>query len=301
MRRRATVLQSDEAALKHFSARGAWVASRAVAAPASETFDELGEAEANGKDRQFVAALARGLEILRAFRPGEGPLGNLDIAQRTGLPKPTVSRLTYTLMRLGHLVYLERLGKYQVGPAVLSLGHLALGNLVVRQIARPHVQALAEHANLPVTLGSRDRLGMICLETCHGRETMTLKLDIGMRIPLATTAMGRAYIAGMPEREREYVLAHMSRRYHSRWPTLRRGIEQAIRDVGKRGFSTSFGDWQSDIHAVGAPLALPSGGGLMALSCGGPAFLVSRARLEDELGPRLVNLVRTIEASYPGT
>src|SRR5262245_41883184 len=69
------------------------------------------------KDRQFVTALARGLEILRAFIPNDGPLGNGEIAQRTGLPKPTVARLTHTLTRLGYLNYLDRLEKYQLGTA----------------------------------------------------------------------------------------------------------------------------------------------------------------------------------------
>lgn len=299
MRRRATAWRSEEIVLPPMAANSARAGGFALPRPAHEAYVELSEAEANGKDRQFVAALARGLEILRAFRPGDGPLGNQDIAQRTGLPKPTVSRLTYTLMRLGHLVYLERLGKYQVGPAVLSLGYLALNNLAIRQITRPYMQALAEHADLPVALGSRDRLSMIYLEACRGSNTMTLRLDVGTRIPLATTAMGRAYLAGMPEREREYLLAYMSRRYRSRWRTLRRGIEQALRDVEERGFCTSFGDWQSEIFAVGAPLALPDGGGLMALNCGGPPFLVARARLEEDVGPRLVELVRTIESSHP--
>ena len=59
---------------------------------------ENGLAEENsGKDRQFVTALARGLDILRAFHAGEGMLGNQEIAHRTGLPKPTVARLTHTL------------------------------------------------------------------------------------------------------------------------------------------------------------------------------------------------------------
>lgn len=269
-------------------------------APLPEGYDGLEGGVKGGKDRQFVAALARGLEILRAFRPGDGPLGNQDIAQRTGLPKPTVSRLTYTLMRLGHLVYLERLGKYQIGPAVLALGYRALGNLAIRQIARPHLQALADYANLPVGLGSRDRLSMIYLESCRGRDIMTLRLDVGTRIPLATTAMGRAYLAGMPARERDYLLDHMSRCDPASWRAVRRGIEQAIREVETRGFCASFGDWQKDIYAVAVPLRLPDGGGLMAVNCGGQHFLVSRQRLEEDLGPRLVNLVRTIEASHGG-
>ncbi|MBW2688717.1 MAG: helix-turn-helix domain-containing protein, partial [Deltaproteobacteria bacterium] len=63
--------------------------------------DGLDPLRENSKDRQFVTALARGLEVLRCFKPRDRHLGNQDIAERTGLPKPTVSRLTYTLTRMG--------------------------------------------------------------------------------------------------------------------------------------------------------------------------------------------------------
>jgi len=53
-------------------------------------------------DRQFATTLARGLEVLRCFTPLEPLLGNKEISVRTGLPKPTVSRLTYTLTKLGY-------------------------------------------------------------------------------------------------------------------------------------------------------------------------------------------------------
>src|SRR5690606_20818969 len=59
-------------------------------------------------DRKFITALARGLDVLSVFRPDDRLLGNQEIAARTGLPKPTVSRLTYTLTKLGYLTHVER-------------------------------------------------------------------------------------------------------------------------------------------------------------------------------------------------
>jgi DNA-binding IclR family transcriptional regulator len=59
-------------------------------------------------DRSFVVALSRGLDVLRAFHPSDGLLGNQEIAARTNLPKPTVSRLTYTLTKLGYLTPVPR-------------------------------------------------------------------------------------------------------------------------------------------------------------------------------------------------
>ena len=249
------------------------------------------------KDRQFVTALARGLEILRAFVPNDGPLGNQEIAQRTGLPKPTVSRLTHTLTRLGYLNYLDRLEKYQLGTAVLSLGYAVLANLGIRMIARPFMQELADYGGASVSLGSRDRLNMVYIEHCRPDTPITLRLDLGSRIPLATTAMGRALLAALPDDERGYLMEHIAQADARQWPRVRAGIEQAIEDYRTRGFTLSVGDWQHDVHAVGVALTPPDGSPILALNCGGPAFLYDRKRLVNDLGPRLVNLVRNVEAA----
>ena len=157
-------------------------------------------AEAEPEDRKFVTSLARGLEVLRAFTPSEGTLGNRDIAQRTGLPKPTVSRLTYTLTKLGYLTHIERIGKYQLAAGALAIGYSTLSNMRIRQIARPYMEELARFANASVALGTRDRLNVIYVEYCRGPSSVLQRVDLGSRLPLATTAMGRAIIGVLPPR-----------------------------------------------------------------------------------------------------
>jgi len=246
-------------------------------------------------DRKFVVALARGLEVLRAFTPSEGLLGNLEIATRTGLPKATVTRLTYTLMQLGYLSHFARLGKYQLAPAAMSLGYSALANMRVRQIARPFMQELADYSKASVALGSRDRLNLIYVEHCRSENGVTLRLDLGSKVPLATTAMGRALLAALPERERRFLLERMARNEGRKWPRILAGIEQAIDDLATKGFTLSDGDWKPDVSAVGVPLIPADGSGVFAFNCGAPAFQVGREQLERDIGPRLVNLVRNVE------
>jgi DNA-binding IclR family transcriptional regulator len=254
---------------------------------------------ANG-DRKFVTALARGLEVLRAFTPSEGLLGNGEIAERTGLPKPTVSRLTYTLTKLGYLAHVERLAKYQLAPAALSLGYTALANIRIRQLARVHMQELADYAGAVVALGTRDRLELIYLELARSKHGAMLRLGQGSRLPIATTAMGRALIAGMPEAERTWLLGYIKRQEGKNWPKVKAGIERALKDFEARGFVTSLGDWERDINAVGVPLTAPDGSGIYAFNCGAPGFQFGRERLEGEIGPRLVNMVRNVEVALSG-
>src|SRR5215471_4288909 len=205
-------------------------------------------------DRKFVGALARGLEVLRAFTPSEGLLGNGEIVERTGLPKPTVSRLTYTLTKLGYLTHVERLGKYQLAPATLALGYSALSNMRIRQLARGYMQELADYANASVALGTRDRLDLIYVENCRSKHGVMLRLGLGSRIPIANTAMGRALLAGLPETERDWLLGYMKRQEGKGWPKVRAAIERAVADVAERGFTLALGEWERDINAVGVPL-----------------------------------------------
>src|SRR6202166_961068 len=183
-------------------------------------------------DRHFVTALARGLEVLACFRHGDRMLCNQELSKRCGLAKSTVSRLTHTLTSLGYLIYVEESAKYSLGMATLSLGSAMLSRLDIRKLAHPLIEQLAEVGQCTVSLRSRDRLSMIYIDAVRGSAAVTLSLDTGARIQIATSAMGRAYLTAIPEKERNAImegvreLADVSRR-----PDLQRGVAEALRDV----------------------------------------------------------------------
>jgi DNA-binding IclR family transcriptional regulator len=273
----------------------------------ADTYDDHWESPAKRRsrgpeeqDRKFVASLARGLEVLRAFTPSEGILGNRDIAQRTGLPKPTVSRLTYTLTKLGYLSHIERIGKYQLAAGALAIGYSTLANMRIRQLARPFMLELAQYAGASVALGTRDRLNVIYVEHVRSPASVLLRLDLGSRVPIATTAIGRALLAVLPENEREWMMAHIARRERDDWPKVKAAIEQAVEEVQTRGFTISVGEWQRDVTGVGVPIVPSDRSGVFAFNCGAPAFQISQDRLEKDIGPRLVNLARNVEAALNG-
>ncbi len=252
-------------------------------------------------DRNFVVALSRGLEVLRAFHPNDGLLGNQEIAARTSLPKPTVSRLTYTLTKLGYLTPVPRFEKYKLAPAVMALGYAALANLGVGRLSEPYRQELMRQTGGACAVGGRDRHSMIYFGQARSELTVGVQLDVGSRIPIATTAMGRAYICALPDDERAILLRELREHYGSRWPKMRDGIERANETIAKHGFAMSAGEWQDDVHAVGVALKLNDGTGPYAFNCGAPAFRFTEERLLNDIGPRLVAMVRNIEQALGGT
>jgi DNA-binding IclR family transcriptional regulator len=250
-------------------------------------------------DRSFVVALSRGLDVLRAFHPNDGLLGNQELAARTNLPKPTISRLTYTLTKLGYLTPVPRFEKYQLAPSAMALGYAARANLGVRHLSEPYREELMRETGGAVAVGGRDRHSMIYFGQSR-TGLLGVQLDVGSRVPIATSAMGRAYIWALPDDERSTLLRELRDHYGNRWSKMRDGIERAGEMLARNGFTISAGEWQEDVHAVGVPLKLNDGTGPYAFNCGAPAFRFTEDRLINDIGPRLVTMVRNIEAALGG-
>jgi DNA-binding IclR family transcriptional regulator len=250
-------------------------------------------------DRHFVTALARGLDVLSAFRSRDRMLGNQELARRSGLPKSTISRLTYTLTKLGYLEHAQDASGaagYRLGSAVLALGSTMLARLDMRAIARPLMQELADSSQAMVSLGMRDRLSMIYVENCRSESAITLSLDVGSRIPLPTTAMGRAYLAVCGDAERRDLLDRVRERQPGEWKRIEAGVEKALEQYDQIGCCASFGDWQPDVNAIAIAFRPHNGRAPMAINCGGPGIKLSPDYLLQEVRPRLVALGQRLQS-----
>src|SRR4030081_1575133 len=191
-------------------------------------------------DRSFVVALSRGLDVLRAFHPNDGLLGNQEIAARTNLPKPTVSRLTYTLTRLGYLTPVPRFEKYQLAPSAMALGYAALANLGVRHLSEAYREELMRETGGAVAVGGRDRLSMIYFGQSRNGLTLGVQLDVGSRSPIAATAMGRAYIWAPPGGGRAALSRKGRKHTRTRWARMREASEHASQVKKQHAFTAAL-------------------------------------------------------------
>ena len=257
--------------------------------------------EIDDTDPDFVSAIGRAFAILRCFRSHQKLLGNKDLASLTGLPKSTIARLTYTLTRLGYLEFLPAPQKYSLGIGTLTLGQAYLAGLDVREVARPLMQALADAAGATVALGAPHGQDMVFLEICHGNPVFMMRVAVGQRVPHGMTALGRAYIAALPEAERQrYSAEYKPRVPTAEWARLEALADQAIADVQQHGFCCSLGDWSDEVFAAGVPMVSADGRKVLALSCSGPVHEMTRERLLNDIGPRLVALRDRVHAALGG-
>lgn len=245
--------------------------------------------------RQFIGALARGLRVLRSFRANDPPLSNQELARRAGLPRPTISRITYTLTELGYLTYHERLGCYELGGATLALGHVARSNFDALSRARPAMERMAEASGANVGLGTRERLHMVYLEACQGPSLIGLRLNVGSRVPILHSAMGSAYLASVSNRERSALMKQIVREQDVDPQEVQGVVDRAVEELSTFGFCVSTGEWQPEIHGVAVPISAPELGSHLVVNCGGPAYSLPRERLLKEIGPALLRTARQIK------
>ncbi|VTU28362.1 MULTISPECIES: IclR family transcriptional regulator [unclassified Variovorax] len=200
-------------------------------------------------------SLERGIEILRAFRPGSNLLGNGELAERTGLSRSTVSRLTQTLVGTGLLELDASTRTYRLHAAVLSLGHAMRSASLVLQKAAPLMKAVAETHRVNVGLAVADRDEMVYLESIRYNRRIALRNVVsGQRVPIELTSLGYAYLATASDARRKLLFGVFKARRGPEWPALRREIEAAIGHVRAHGWCMA--SWQPEVVALATPIVV---------------------------------------------
>lgn len=203
-------------------------------------------------------SLERGIELLRAFRPGSELLGNAELAERTGLSRSTVSRLTQTLVGVGMLQAEPLQRGYRLAPAVLSLAHAMRTGSSILHAAAPRMRALAEKLKINVGLAAPDRDEMVYLESVRYARKVSLRSVVsGQRVPMELTSLGRAYLAAAPVARRVLLLRIFQQRRAAQWSKLAVQIDQAIEAVATRGFCVA--SWQPEVVALATPITAEDG------------------------------------------
>lgn len=252
------------------------------------------------EDRHFVTALARGLDLLRAFTSGAERLSNYELAQRCALPKSTVSRLTHTLTQLGFLHHVEETGRYRLGMATLALARTTFDRLDLREATGDLLQKTADATGTMISMAIRDELSVLYVENYRSQTSVvTLRLGIGSRLPVAPTAAGRAHLVTLGEQQRSALMQRIRALDVSAWPALEAGILQALQEFANSGCVSSFAQWRDEINAIAVPISL-GGGGLppMVINAAAPVSSLTAKIFLSEVRPQLIAVARAIEARY---
>jgi IclR family transcriptional regulator, positive regulator for flagellar biogenesis len=247
-----------------------------------------------------VSALERGVAVLRCFTETQRVLTPTELARLTGVPRPTVTRLASTLVALGLMKQDPQTEAFMLGPGVVSLARVFLAGLDIRAAARPHMAELADATGGTAYLAVPDGLDMVLIEACRPRTTMlTPRLDVGSRVPLATSALGRAWLWAHPPDQREAIIQGLRLARGPESGASEKGLRQALAEADHLGYCVSAGDYVPEINSVAVPLVGPNGD-VMAINCGSAAFVFGEDHLRQQVAPRLLETAHALSADIGG-
>ena len=246
--------------------------------------------------KEEVTALGRGLALLKVIGMSPEPVSNRALADTTGIPKATVSRLTATLVGAGYLRQSQDSERFSLGPALLDMSSRYLRQFDLRAVARPHLAELSEFAGASVHVAVRDELEMLVIDSLRPRSALiSSRLEIGTRLTVVTSAAGRACLAALPAAEQGSLLERIRQESGDEWPSIEPRLMQGLDEYARLGYCSSFGEWHPHIHALGFALKGPQGEHY-GVSCGGPAYLLPKEMMLTQVAPRLLDVARRISA-----
>lgn len=244
-------------------------------------------------DRQFVMALARGLDILSCFSSAKTDIGGTELAAMTGLPQPTVWRLCHTMMQLGYLIPSSG-DRMRPGIPLLRLGRAALASIPIAAKSRDRLVTLADKFGAAAGLAAHDRDRMVFVQQHLSEAQLLMNLKIGSRLRLATSGVGWGFLAGFDEAEREKLIAEFAAT-DSRWPQVEAAFRREMIAYKDRGYILNLGVFHQGYNTIAVPIMGPGGKPVLALSSAGAAVTHTATVLRRDVAPELLKIAASLE------
>jgi IclR family pca regulon transcriptional regulator len=201
----------------------------------------------------FIEALARGLDVIRAFGPRPQAMSLAAVAAATGLHRPTAHRILFTLTQLGYVRAID--GGFELTARVLDLGMRYILSQNLWEIARPHMEDLVSRTHESSSIAQLDGSDIVYVARVAVPKIIALAVTIGTRFPAMQTSLGKVLLAALPPGEAERVLAEPSRSgITAKWQPAQAERAAALREVAERGWALTDEQLAPGIRSVAAPL-----------------------------------------------
>lgn len=260
----------------------------------SERLSRQGALAGDAGEGDVIQVVSRAFDVLRCFEGHEARLGNLEISNRCGLPRSTVSRLTHTLTRMGQLVYLPRDQKYRIGPSAVAMSASMMKGAQLRSMIRQRLQDVAEQLPGTVGLVVPDRFNLVYVQFARSAAALGLHEGTGSRISMASTAAGAAYTAALAPEVGDAFIADMEREAPEAAKILKPRIEANRQSLRERGYVVACGLWSPHINGLAVPIWSPQYQTFVVITIGLLSSMYDEQRLHAEVAPLMVELGRSL-------
>jgi IclR family transcriptional regulator, pca regulon regulatory protein len=245
----------------------------------------------------FIEALARGLDVIRAFGRRPQAMSLAAVADAAGLHRPTARRVLLTLTQLGYVRAVD--GGFELTPRVLDLGMCYVLSQNLWEIARPHMEDLVSRTHESSSIAQLDGSDIVYVARVAVPKIIALAVTIGTRFPAMQTSLGKVLLAALPPGQAERALAEPSRSgISARWQPGQAERAAALGEVAGRGWALTDEQLALGIRSVAAPLRDGEGRVIAAMNVTVHAAETTVEVLTGEYLPLLLRAAAAISADW---
>lgn len=245
----------------------------------------------------FVEAVARGLDLLRAFEPAKPSMTMSELAAAANLARPTTARVLHTLEALGYVR--SHNGNFTLTPRVLELGMAYIQATDIWDLTRPHMERLVAQTHESSSVAQLDGSDIVYVARVAVPKLIALVVRIGTRFPAATTSLGKVLLSDLSDEDVAAVLSEPSRTgitpRHSPSPSE---LREQLAEIRERGWALTDQELANGIRSIATPIRDGSGRTRAALNVTVHASETSTEKLRDEHLPRLLAAAGAISADW---
>ncbi|MDN2567919.1 IclR family transcriptional regulator [Aquibium sp. A9E412] len=230
--------------------------------------------------RYSVRAVERALEVVRSIAMHPSAPTVDEIVASVGLPKTTVFRVLATLTAERFLERDDRLQTYHFGELAALVGARALGDMDVKRVAHPFLDALMRETGETVHLAILSEGAALCVDKIDALRSVRMLSFVGFRDPLHCSGVGKALLAFQPEPERKRLLESIPLARHTERTICHRGaLERHLEEIRDSGYALDAGEVEEGLVCAAAPVFDHLGTVAAAISVSGPASRMNGAAL----------------------
>lgn len=220
---------------------------------------------------QLNGSVVKAFDILKLFGEDRSEVTTAEVSDELELNFVTAHRFLRTLEHVGALVAASK-GRYRLSYAFVDLGDRVASGDPLGRILQPVLNAITadlQEASMATAFHSDM---VVCIARAVSGRQLSVDIRVGSRLEAYCTAHGKAWLAFMPERQRQHYLDSVERlRFTPNTLADRATLERSLAEIRKVGHAVNDGEREDGIRAIAVPILARGGRMIAGLSVFGPA------------------------------
>ncbi len=229
-----------------------------------------------------MKTIGKALDVLELFLGEDDEIGLSEIARRAGLNVSTAHRVAVTLLKRGYLNQRQKRQKYSLSTKLLQFSYVLNQRMKVRDIALPILDGLNKMVGESVNIAILDQNQAVYIEHIESNQNLRTFTQVGNRVPLHCTGVGKVFLAHLNGEELEKALNGKGLAvYTQNTITDVRKLKRELNIVQREGVGTDDEEMEIGVRCIASPIKNSNGSVIAAISVSGPSARLSTKRIQE--------------------